>query len=361
MLKDWRPLYLEQLRKPALQKTSDMAEARFDVPGKFRQFDVHHWADWVELCCVENLDGSITRKEMERRLRLKRSLQTKKVKISEEAPETDQTTLDAAPEDEDIIETEEGLEEVADWFKHLETRSKFLGDAYPFSVNENGTRLDFTSKLTENHWIYLSLLMMANLHYFGEIESTLTSDFEQMCSEALKQFFPTTAEVHVFGKGRAAASRYTGNIFQRIEKLAGDLSGNLIAKQEDFPPTSTGDAGLDLIAWVPLDDPAPGRFAIFGQCACTPEWTSKQHSSAPPNWCAGKMHLQIHPVNAVFTPFYLRDLDGEWHRPATDFGPYLHIDRLRLTSIFKKAEKKFPNLSTVLEAQKIASVKAKAF
>jgi hypothetical protein len=338
-----------------------MAEARFDVPGKFRQSDFHHWADWVELRCVESLDGSVTRKEMEKLLRLKRSSQTKKVKLSEEEPETDQTTLPASPEDEGIIETEEGREEVIDWFKHLETRRRFLGDVYPFSITENGTRLDLASPLTEAHWIYLSLLMMANLHYFEKIQSKLTSDFEHMCSEALRHFFPATAEVHIFGKGRAAASRYTGNIFQRVEKLAKDLNGDLIAKQEDFPPTSTGDAGLDLIAWVPLADPAPGRFAMFGQCACTPEWTAKQHSSHPPNWCAGKMQLQFQPVNAVFTPFYLRKLDGKWHRPATDFGPYLHIDRLRLVNIFKSAPKDFSMLDALREAQKLTIVKAKPF
>lgn len=73
------------------------------------------------------------------------------------------------------------------------------------------------------------------------------------------------------------------------------------------------------------------------------------------------MQLQFHPANAVFTPFYLRELDGKWHRPATDFGPYLHIDRLRLVNIFKSAPKDFSKLGALLEAQKMAGIKAKPF
>jgi len=337
-----------------------MAEARFDLPGRFRQSDIHHWADWVELCCLESLDGSITRKEMEKRLHLKRSLQTKKVKISEEELESE-TQMFAEPEDEDIVEIEEQLEEVVLWFKHLATRQKFFGKIYPFSLHEKDARLEIADDFTEEQRIYLSLLMMSNLHYFSAIENALTSDFEQMCSEALKRFFPAMAEVHVFGKSRAAAPRYSGNIFERVVKVAQDLRGELIAKKEHFPPTSTGDAGLDIIAWVPMDDPAPGRLAVFGQCACTPEWTTKQHSSAPMNWCAGKMVLQTNPVNAVFTPFYLRELDGGWHRPATDFGPYLHIDRLRLINIFKVTPSDFSELGVLKELEKLAAAKAKPF
>lgn len=337
-----------------------MTESRFDIPKGFPQFDVHHWADWVELCCVENLDGSVTRKDAERRVQLARSLQADKLEDARSSEEMVGDALEPDPEGGDILERDAISEKVAVWFEHLAARAEFFGNAYPFTVSEERERLDMSAHLSDPQRLYICLLMMANLHYFSEIEAVLTSDFEQVCREALRHFLPAAAEVHVFGKGKAASLRYSGKVWERLRTLAEDLRGEFVARPEDFPSTSTGDGGLDLVAWVPLADPAPGRFAMFGQCACTTDWRNKQYTSDPRNWCEGKMHLQCAPVNAVFTPFYPRKLDGKWHRPQ-DFGRYLHLDRLRLANILGPRAADLADLGSFVEAAKLAEAKAEPY
>jgi hypothetical protein len=329
-----------------------MPEGRFEAPEKFAQFDIHHWADWTELCCLENMDGAVSRKDMEKRLR--ESGEDDKAEIID--PE-DPAGLSIDPEDEDIIFDDAITERVASWFKHLAGRAEHFGNSYPFELSQANGEISLRTQLNDAQRLYLLLLVMANLHYFGTLTSDLTADFERLSTKALRNLLPAGAQVHIFGKGGAGSNRYTGNVWNRIQQLAADLRAALLAAAADFPPQSTGDVGVDLVAWVPWRDVERGTIVIFAQCACTPQWNEKQHSSNPATWCAHKMAPSCMPLNAVFTPYFLRRHDGTWQRPA-DMGPYLHIDRLRLSHLLEQDVAQLTNLASFGHLNAILAQKA---
>jgi len=329
-----------------------MSGSRFDQPKKFTHFDTHHWADWVELCCVEDLDGTTSRKEMEKRFH--RSVEGEK---SVTLMEVDLDLESVDEEDEDIVVDDRTTEKVADWFDHLHGRSVNFGDAYPFAFSSDGRSLTLKEQLSDTHRLYLAMLLMANLHYFQELQHELSADFERLSECALRRLLPSGAEVHVFGKGPAASSRYSGIAWDRIRKLAVDLRAKLLGKEEDFPPQSSGDGGLDLVAWVPWLDAESGSPAIFGQCGCTPDWKSKQHSSKPDLWCANKMSVLCPPLNAVFSPYFLRKEDGTWQRPM-DMGPYIHVDRLRLAHLLAGSVQEVVSLASFGHVNAVIADKA---
>ena len=260
-------------------------------------------------------------------------------------------------EDEDIVIEDLTTNKIAEWFEHLQARAGIFGAGYPFQLTEDARGLLLKEPLSAAQRLYLVLLMMSNLHYFQEIEGALTTDFERLCQCALRRLLPSGAEVHIFGKGAAASPRYAGTAWQRIQRLAADLRATLLAKAENFPPQSTGDGGLDLVAWVPWQDAESASLAIFGQCACGPEWKNKQHSSKPEVWCSNKIFISCPPLNAVFTPHFLRKGDGRWQRPH-EMGPYLHIDRLRLACLLTTNAGDLASFASFGHVAKVLAAKA---
>jgi hypothetical protein len=59
-----------------------------------------------------------------------------------------------------------------------------------------------------------------------------------------KQCLPETAEVHIFG---TSGKRYTGNLWQKIQRLAADLYETVIITEDKFSNKNVGDDGLDII------------------------------------------------------------------------------------------------------------------
>ena len=76
---------------------------------------------------------------------------------------------------------------------------------------------------------------------------------------------PADAEVHIVGKGGQQSPRYTGNKKQKLQSIARDLNTRL-NEEVRLPATDTGDAGMDLLAWLPVGDTANGLLVYFGQC-----------------------------------------------------------------------------------------------
>jgi hypothetical protein len=111
------------------------------------------------------------------------------------------------------------------------------------------------------------------------------------------------------------------------------LNEEVIAKEINFPPQNTGDGGLDLVAWVPPEDGLSSNLIVTGQCACTSEWVTKQHSSGANVW-RDRIAFKATPTNVAFIPFLFRSTDGTWHN-----DDYIHdsvlIDRLRLMRLLR--------------------------
>ena len=49
----------------------------------------------------------------------------------------------------------------------------------------------------------------------------------------------------------------------KVRKLATTLQEEFVGRDHDFAATDSGDAGLDLVGWLPLSDAGRGRLAVF--------------------------------------------------------------------------------------------------
>ena len=220
---------------------------------------------------------------------------------------------------------------VGNWFRHLQYRADAFGANYPFKVSPSGDLVEVEDKLTSGQKLYVFLLLCANLRYCSKAESTLTRSFERLSSEALRTWFSDAAEVHVFGTSEQTGP-FKGSLKNKIDQLAKSLGELPKMDKRTLAPTNSGDGGLDIVAWVPLGDSNTHRLVVFGQCACTDEWKTKQHSSSAHAW-RQRINLAVDSNNVVFIPHCLRRQDGSWY----DQEPIvcIMIDRLRYVHLMK--------------------------
>ena len=291
------------------------------------KFDEHAWVDFIELMCLLSPDQEVNQTDILERFRRGKELGEGVVPDSTEEEETDEHSV---PEGSD-----KDLQWMHDLFAHLRYREEAFAASYPFTVSDDGSTLFVRKPLTVRQKSYLSLLLSANTGYVTKGASKLTSSFEIISKAAMKQLLPSAARVHVFGSNSAhRASRYQGTVLAKIRKLAHDLHENPKATESDFPPTSTGDEGLDVVGWVPFPDSAPGALLLFAQCACSKDdWVSKQSSSSPLAW-SNKIDFTVRPSNVAFIPICFRKADGSWHK-RTDIYESIIVDRLRLLHLLR--------------------------
>jgi len=226
-------------------------------------------------------------------------------------------------------------------YKHLAFRSRVFGDFYPFAADGTVGVLSVKHPLSLANKFYLSLLLSANLSYVGKEHHRLTSSFEVLSLEVLKQTLPSGAEAHIFGTSSLLPRRYTGTLWKKINQLAGDLKERVIALESDFAGTDVGDGGLDLVGWCPCGDGLNSMPSVFGQSACTNDWVRKQATSAMESW-RRKMTFSACPHNMVFIPYCLRNADGSWHVGSTIQS--ILIDRLRFVYFLKNKLDVFDSL-----------------
>lgn len=288
----------------------------------FSFHDAHHWQDWVELCCIANLDGEADVTSMADRLREERETQREE--------DFDKADVAEEPTEEDsgwALESDKYDLRVKRWFTALSNRAHLLGADYPFELNPANSKLKLRAKLTSVHRLYVALLMKANLHYFDTSESDLTSSFEEIGLAVFRWLLPAHADVHRFGKGPNNTGIFKGSIWKKIQLLALKLACDVKSKKEDFSLKDTGESGLDLVAWIRWADPAPGRLILLGQCACSPKWANKQYEASAERW-ANILDFPTDPLTVMLIPFFLRSASGSWHG-RQDFTNGLIVDRLR--------------------------------
>ena len=319
----------------------------------FAFHDTHHWEDWVELCCIANLDGEADVTGVSDRLREDRDTR------EEDNVDEDDGVDESADEVDRAVEHDKHYLRVKEWFISLANRAQMLRDDYPFEINPENSKLKLRGTLTPAHHLYVALLMMANLHYFGDSESDLTSSFETIGVSVFRWLLPSHADVHRFGKGPDNSGRYKGHIWTKIKQFADDLCCETKCTKAEFAPTDNGDGGLDLVGWVPWKDNAPGRLVILGQCACRPDWARKQDEASGARW-ATRLDFVTHPMTVILIPFFLRTASGAWHR-RTDFSGHLIIDRLRLLRTLAGTASQFSKLPALKHVTKCLAAKEGAY
>lgn len=284
--------------------------------------DIHVWTDYVELLCLVNVDGIVTKADIIDRLEEDMGLS-----------EREDNNQDYDDGQVTVSEKKDKTErEVDDWFLHLSYRQGVFDLFYPFNISNSRDALTLVNNLTLKHKFYVFLLLSSNLRYFEKKSNhKLTSTFEIMSAIALKEMLPQKAQVHLFRPPEYIENRrYVGNLWSRIKLLADDLRERVLVAESEYAPQNTGDGGLDIVGWVPISkDHTGGLLCVFGQCACTEEWVTKQHSSSVETW-KPIMTFTSAPANMIFIPFCFRTATGEWWR-TKDIHSSILIDRVRFT------------------------------
>lgn len=173
---------------------------------------------------------------------------------------------------------------------------------YPFDYDESERFICIKTSLNNAHKLYIQLLLSANLPFFSELQTTLTTDFENVSYYSLKGYLCKTDNIKKFGK----KSEYSGtNAIDKIKKLASDIKIEFSEDDlEQVNKYNSNEKGLDIVAWFPFDDYWGNLLVVLGQCACTNRnWYKKRQDAIPYE------HLfkfkGIKPIHALFIPHSL--------------------------------------------------------
>lgn len=318
--------------------------------------DYYAWADYVEILCFTHIDGAIPKSYIVDRINERNDVgESSPIEIEVDSDDYDYESLEetaAMPSARDARQ-ERFIEDV---FRHLEYRQGTFKEYYPFTFSEEGNTLELLPNLTSLQKLYLFLLIASNLKCIKP-RNNVTMLFEIISCITLTRYLPPTAKVFIFGTNPYdRVKRYSGNLYKKITTLANDLRDLVICQERDFSPQNNGDGGLDLVAWVPFLDSNCGDLRVLGQCACTEEWVSKQHSSNVEAWSA-KIHFHVNPINMIFVPYCYRSSDGEWYSKETIHMSVL-IDRVRILNLMSNAHKQIPeeliNLVNIAMQEKVS-------
>lgn len=281
--------------------------------------DVHLWADYVELLTMTNVDGEVSRADLVDRIKERRSID----------PAADEATDPDAPIVEPVTDTL--VTKAENVFRHLAFRAGAFGPSYPFRLS-SATVLARVGQMTRRRRLYLFLLLASSLRYTKpSSQAILTRDFERLGREALAAWLPSAASVHLFGTSAPRGSRYYGQLFRKLTKLASDISERLLLDEDELNAGDHGDAGADIVAWVAVGDTNKSRLIVLAQATCQFDWTGKQHQSGANAW-RPLMTFAAEPANVLLIPYCYRKGDGTWHVNHTIQNTIL-VDRLRLIRI----------------------------
>lgn len=272
-----------------------------------RDRDTHTLADFIEILCLITIDRTCSRDYTRDYI-------------------VDTTDKDHKPSDNQI----------EDAFSQLQWRLNAFGSAYPFKLDDHFRPLIAEEGLSHEQELYVFLLLCANLAFISRDNfKTLTDAFERMSLAALRRMWPKSARIRSFGKNE---TDYAGRKWERLNQLGKNIGGQPCCTEETYRSRDTGDGGIDLVAWLPLDEHEGWNIpSALGQCACSRnEWSRKQSEIS--NQRLGRHLRPSHPwMELIFIPHCFRDNRGRWAIDG-DIGQTVVLDRLRILSNLEAEE-----------------------
>jgi len=328
------------------------------------QIHSNSWADYIELVCLANFDREVSVEDIVDRL-------SGRVKdLSEDSEEALEELEDLERESETDMQPSRRAEipdkwdtRVSDYFKVLSLRVALYGDDYPFSIVDDC--LVCKPSFQDGHLLYIYLLLCSNLYLFDDVTRGLLANyFELICFNAFQKILPTDSKSYLFGKNPInKKGRYSkGTFWNKLKKLVKEINEkmNPHVKPSEFSNHNTGDDGLDLIGLIPTGDKLSSSIIHFAQCACTYDFTNKQHSSSFNDW-AQKISFKNPPTNSTFIPHCYRGADGSWINSTNIKFSFL-LDRKRILNYYTDSKMiKFSKLPIYKLVSDISKVKEKIF
>lgn len=200
---------------------------------------------------------------------------------------------------------------------------------YPF-VFLNDNLLALKTTLSFNNKLYLSLLLSSKLNIFNDFRPALTTDFEEISYNVLKNFLPLNSIIKEFGKN----TKYTGNARQKIQQLATDLNLSVDTYElKQVGKRNYQERGLDLIGWIPFKDKCGNKIIFLCQCACGKQYESKQHDTR-----RFENYIRFYkttPQHTMFIPYSLINIseDKFYHSDYIE-KDYLLFERKRIIDFY---------------------------
>lgn len=218
-------------------------------------------------------------------------------------------------------------------------RSNDFGDSYPFQVSDDKHSLELSTpsdEFNDQQKLYTNLLFSSLMRHFPRNHtSTIGRYFEEVSYEVFKKLMPEGSETRPTWASGGEEAPYTGTLFNKMTHIARDIRCRPNFDENDFKPTDTGDGGIDMISWHPMEDDRPSIPIAFAQCGCSKsDWKFKQIEASP-----ARLQRQLpifHPwATYYFLPIDLRRPDGDWAYKS-DIGAAIIVDRLRLLKLAEK-------------------------
>lgn len=303
------------------------------MPDLFKRLDVlpryphpFLWADYVELLCLCSKNGLVSRGNLQAQVQEAQDVQID-VDINDQVAE---------PTDESEVLDDNVSAHWDDIVQRLRSRKNFY-HGWPFKLDGAVLRSVYDEQRAD-HRFYVSLLIASSLRLCVATRSNeVTNAFEEISYQWLRQSLPRFWKVRPFGAQSTLPDAYVGNLREKLELLASDITARLQKDADEYDPRNTGDGGLDLVAWQEIGDLRGNIPVIFGQCACSPtDWEEKQMDITP---AAIEAHIAPqHPGAAYcFVPHDLSLSEKKWQR-AVHVKRVVIVDRLRLLNLFNASD-----------------------
>ncbi|WNH52824.1 hypothetical protein [Stenotrophomonas oahuensis] len=294
----------------------------------------HLWADYVELRAMTSQDKLFSHGFLQDCIDLAEDVNVDADSSLEEDGLLAAMDHGDFPEDGDGVSTEDERAERlskkwGDIKIALSSREIRMGAARPFHLEGDVLKfeLDETNGL---HALYVSLLVSSCLRYVNKKRYAEITDYvEVLGALVFTAIMPKMWNVTIFG---AKAPAFTGTTSQKLRQLAELIRANVMFEDAEINAGSSGDAGLDVVAWHDFGDGLGQIPVAFAQCGCSPKDIDHKQLEASPasfnRWI--KPH---HPaVNYYIAPLDFRSNTGHWVRKP---GEVVLIDRSRIVNILK--------------------------
>lgn len=243
-------------------------------------------------------------------------------------------------EDETIEKKDSNESFIKKLFSIINERITQYRDLYPFMIDENNSIM-LKANLSDIQKLYLFLLVSSFLDIFKSFNSALTSDFEKISYEAIRNYIPN-AVIKSFGK----ISEYKGTAAEKIRKLAKDIGLEINEYELDkVGKKNNQDRGLDIICWLPFEDNCQNKIVFLCQCACGKNFEYKQHETH--RFANYFIFYKTKPRHSLFIPYSLiNHLDGKFYHSDYIEEDCLVFERLRILSLLRKTTGLFDRLNS---------------
>tara|TARA_R110002072_G_scaffold7503_2_gene40980 strand:+ start:775486 stop:776439 length:954 start_codon:yes stop_codon:yes gene_type:complete len=231
-------------------------------------------------------------------------------------------------------------------FTFIQERANVFGLDYAFNVDDDNL-ITLKSDLSWKNKLYIGMLISSKLNVFSEFKSDITTEFESISFEVLKEFLPSHAITKEFGKN----SPYQGNAIKKISSLAKDIG----LKTDDYELSGISERnyqerGLDIIGWIPFSDSCMNKLIYLAQCACGKDVESKHHDTRRfENYF---IYYKTSPQHIMMIPYSLiNTTDKKFYNSDLLEKEFLIFERKRILTFFNNEDVfKSLQMSKIVEA-----------